>query len=125
VDDFARDLATALATPVGEQGNLLSGGQARRVALARAFARDSSLVLLDEPTAGLDSENERLITASLHQLAQGRTMIMLTHRLATARAADRIAVMAEGMVVEQGSHQDLLAVNGVYAGLVRGSEAEP
>lgn len=125
VDDFARDLATALATPVGEQGNLLSGGQARRVALARAFARDSSLVLLDEPTAGLDSENERLITASLKQLAQGRTMIMLTHRLATARAADRIAVMAEGMVVEQGSHRDLLAANGIYAELVRGSEAGP
>lgn len=124
VDDFARDLATALATPVGEQGNLLSGGQARRVALARAFARDASLVLLDEPTAGLDNENERLITASLQQLAQGRTMIMLTHRLAIARAADRIAVMADGMVVEQGSHQALLAANGVYARLVRASEAE-
>jgi ABC-type multidrug transport system fused ATPase/permease subunit len=123
VDDFARDLATALATPVGEQGNLLSGGQVRRVALARAFAKDASLVLLDEPTAGLDSENERLITASLRQLAQGRTMIMLTHRLDIARAADRIAVMATGKVIEQGSHHDLLAANGVYAELFHGSEA--
>lgn len=123
VDDFSRDLATALATPVGEQGNLLSGGQVRRVALARAFAKDASLVLLDEPTAGLDSENERLITASLRQLAQGRTMIMLTHRLDIARAADRIAVMAAGKVIEQGSHHDLLAANGVYAELFHGSEA--
>jgi ATP-binding cassette, subfamily C, bacterial CydD len=74
VDDFAGDLATGLATATGEQGNQLSGGQARRVALARAFAKDSSLVLLDEPTAGLDSENERLIMASLKRLAQGKPL---------------------------------------------------
>ncbi|MFO8140969.1 MAG: thiol reductant ABC exporter subunit CydD, partial [Marinobacter sp.] len=117
VDDFTQDLASGLTTAVGEQGKLLSGGQARRVALARAFARDSSLVILDEPTASLDGENERLITASLQQLAQGRTVIMLTHRLATARAADRIAVMANGSVVEVGTHQDLLAANGTYTGL--------
>ncbi|MBM9535848.1 thiol reductant ABC exporter subunit CydD [Desulfobulbus alkaliphilus] len=117
VDDFAQDLTSGLATAVGEQGKLLSGGQARRVALARAFARKSSLVILDEPTASLDGENERLITAALQELARGRTMIMLTHRLETARAADRIAVMANGSVVEVGSHQDLLAAQGIYAGL--------
>lgn len=126
VDDFARDLASALATPVGEQGKLLSGGQARRVALARAFARDSPLVILDEPTASLDAENERLITASLQQLVQGKTVIMLTHRLETARAADRIAVMANGSVVEVGTHQGLLAANGTYGKLFRSdNKTEP
>ncbi len=111
-----------LATEVGEQGCKLSGGQVRRVALARAFAKDAPLLLLDEPTAGLDLENERMIMASLERLRQGRTMIMLTHRLDTARHADRIAVMANGMIIEQGSHQQLLERNGVYAGLLTGGE---
>ncbi len=110
-------LPRGLATPAGEQGLQLSGGQARRVALARAFAREASLILLDEPTAGLDLENERLIMAGLKQLVQGKTVIMLTHRLDTAQLADRIAVMAAGSIVEQGSHRQLLALNGVYARL--------
>jgi len=109
-----------LATEVGEQGCRLSGGQIRRMALARAFAKDAQLLLLDEPTAGLDLENERLIMASLERLRRGRTVIMLTHRLDTARSADRIAVMADGMVIEQGSHQQLLERNGIYAGMVSG-----
>lgn len=113
-------LVHGLATEVGEQGCLLSGGQVRRVALARAFAKDAPLLLLDEPTAGLDLENERLIMGSLERLRKDRTVIMLTHRLDTARLADRIAVMADGMIVEQGSHQQLLERNGVYAGLVTG-----
>jgi ATP-binding cassette, subfamily C, bacterial CydD len=114
----ADHLPQGLATPVGDQGNLLSGGQARRVALARAFARDASLLLLDEPTAGLDLENERLIIAALEELVRDKTVIMLTHRLDTATQADRIAVMVEGRVVEQGSHRQLLALNGAYARLV-------
>lgn len=113
-------LVHGLATEVGEQGCLLSGGQVRRVALARAFAKDAPLLLLDEPTAGLDLENERLIMASLERLRKDRTVIMLTHRLDTARLADRIAVMANGMIIEQGSHQQLLEMNGVYARLVTG-----
>ncbi len=113
----AGQLPQGLATPVGEQGMQLSGGQARRVALARAYARDASLVLLDEPTAGLDLENERLIMAGLKQLVQGKTVIMLTHRLDTAQLADRIAVMVAGKIVEQGSHAQLLEMNGVYADL--------
>lgn len=120
----AGQLARGLATPVGEQGIQLSGGQARRVALARAFAREASLVLLDEPTAGLDLENERLIMAGLKQLVRGKTVIMLTHRLDTARLADRIAVMAAGFIVEQGSHQQLLEINGVYARLAALGERE-
>lgn len=113
-------LPQGLATEVGEQGNRLSGGQARRVALARAFAKNAPLLLLDEPTAGLDLENERLIMESLERLRHGKTVIMLTHRLDTARHADRIAVMEEGMLVEQGSHQQLMENNSVYAGLVNG-----
>lgn len=113
-----------LATEVGEQGNLLSGGQGRRVALARAFAKNGPLLLLDEPTAGLDLENERLIMESLQRLRQGKTVIMLTHRLDTARLADRIAVMEGGKLVEHGSHQQLMANNAYYARLVSdGKEA--
>lgn len=118
VIDFAETLEQGLDTCIGEQGNRLSGGQARRVALARAFAKDAPVILLDEPTAGLDGENERLIMTSLKQLVRGKTVIMLTHRLDTAQAADRIAVMAEGTVIEQGNHADLLARNGTYARLL-------
>jgi ATP-binding cassette subfamily C protein CydD len=109
-----------LSTEVGEQGNLLSGGQARRVALARAFVKNAPLLLLDEPTAGLDLENERMIMESLERLHHDKTVIMLTHRLDTARYADQIAVMDDGMLVEQGSHHQLMENNSIYAGLVRG-----
>lgn len=116
--DFIDQLPHGLETCVGEQGNQLSGGQARRVALARAFVRKAPLILLDEPTAGLDNENERLIMDSLQLLARGKTVIMLTHRLDTAQLADRIVVMDEGAVIEQGSHRELLALHGTYARLI-------
>lgn len=118
LSDLIDQLPLGLDTCIGEQGNQLSGGQARRVALARAFAREAPLILLDEPTAGLDKENESLIMDSLQVLAQGKTVIMLTHRLDTAQLADRIAVMEAGAVIEQGSHQQLLALNGTYARLI-------
>jgi ATP-binding cassette subfamily C protein CydD len=119
-------LPQGLATEVGEQGNLLSGGQARRVALARAFAKDAPLLLLDEPTAGLDLENERLIMESLKRLPRGKTVIMLTHRLDTARLADRIAVIEGGRLVEHGSHEQLMENKASYAKLVSGgTEAIP
>lgn len=114
------ELPQGLATEVGEGGKLLSGGQARRVALARAFAKNAPLLLLDEPTAGLDVENERLIMESLQRLRQGKTVIMLTHRLDTAQLADRIAVMEGGRLVEHGSHQQLMENKGPYARLVSG-----
>jgi len=118
LSDLIDQLPLGLDTCIGEQGNQLSGGQARRVALARAFAREAPLILFDEPTAGLDKENESLIMDSLQVLAQGKTVIMLTHRLDTAQLADRIAVMEAGTVIEQGSHQQLLALNGAYARLI-------
>ncbi len=114
------ELPQGLTTEVGEQGNLLSGGQARRVALARAFAKNAPLLLLDEPTAGLDLENERLIIENLKRLRHGKTVIMLTHRLDTARLADRIAVMEGGKLVEHGSHQQLMENRAYYARLVSG-----
>jgi ATP-binding cassette subfamily C protein CydD len=117
-DKLAATAEQSLDLAVGEQGNQLSGGEARRVALARAFAKDAPLILLDEPTARLDRENEQLIMSSLKQLAPGRTLIMLTHRLDTARNADRIAVMAAGAVVEEGKHEELMALDRVYAELV-------
>ncbi len=117
-DKIAVTTTQSLDLAVGEQGNQLSGGEARRVALARAFAKDASLILLDEPTAGLDRKNEHLIMTSLKQLAPGKTLIMLTHRLDTARNADRIAVMADGAVIEQGTHHELMTQDGVYAELV-------
>lgn len=126
VTEFSTDLARGLDAPVAEQGQNISGGQARRVALARAFAKDAPLLLLDEPTAGLDAANERLVMQSLKRLAHNRTVIMLTHRLDTARAADRIVVMAEGTVAEEGDHRSLLALGGLYAQLVRhGTTALP
>ena len=118
VDKIGTTLEHNLDLAVGEQGNQLSGGEARRVALARAFVKDAPLILLDEPTAGLDRENEQLIMTSLKQLAQGKTLIMLTHRLDSARAADRIAVMAAGTIVEQGTHQELMTPGSAYAKLV-------
>jgi ATP-binding cassette subfamily C protein CydD len=118
-DKIAVTLEQSLDLAVGEQGNKLSGGEARRVALARAFVKNASLILLDEPTAGLDRENEQLIMTSLKQLAPGKTLIMLTHRLDTAQIADRIAVMAAGAVVEQGTHAELMGLNGVYTRLVK------
>lgn len=112
-------LPEGLTTDVGEQGNRLSGGQARRVALARAFAKNAPLLLLDEPTAGLDLENERLIMESIERLRRGKTVIMLTHRLDTAIRADRIAVMEAGVIVEEGHHEQLMAQGGVYSDLVK------
>ncbi|MBB5021545.1 heme ABC transporter permease/ATP-binding protein CydD [Desulfurispira natronophila] len=124
--DFSESLRGGLDAPVGEQGNLLSGGQARRVALARAFIKDAPLLLLDEPTAGLDGENESLIMESLQKLAVGRTVVMLTHRLKTARLATRIAVMESGRVVELGSHAELMNQQGYYFQLVNsGQEVLP
>jgi ATP-binding cassette subfamily C protein CydD len=107
--DFARHLPGGLDTPVGEHGFGLSRGQAQRVALARAFLKDAPLLLLDEPTAGLDAENEALIIDALKSLTQGRTVLMSTHRLTNIQQADRIMVMENGRIIEQGTYADLTA----------------
>jgi ATP-binding cassette subfamily C protein CydD len=112
--DFSRQSPAGLETQVGEQGAGISRGQAQRVALARAFLKDAPLLLLDEPTAGLDTENESLIMDALNRLSRGRTVLMLTHRLTNIKHADRILVLENGCVVEQGNYSELIAGGGVF-----------
>lgn len=107
--EFADRLPAGLDAPVGEQGRRLSRGQAQRVALARAFLADAPLLLLDEPTAGLDSVNERLVVSAIEALRHGRTVIMVTHRMANIQNSDRVLVLAGGGIAEEGRFQDLLA----------------
>jgi ATP-binding cassette, subfamily B, bacterial MsbA len=117
VADFLPALPQGLDTRVGPRGSALSGGQRQRVAIARALIRQAPILLLDEATSALDAQSERLVQDALDRLAQGRTTLVIAHRLATVQGADRILVMDRGQVVEAGSHPDLLALGGVYASL--------
>ena len=117
--EFLRRLPEGLETFMGEGGARLSGGQRQRIAIARALLRDAPLLLLDEATSSLDAESERLVQASLERLFENRTTMVIAHRLATVRAADRIIVMDRGRIVEEGSHDSLSARGGLYAKLAR------
>jgi len=117
--DFIAALPQGYDTLLGPAGGRLSGGQKQRVALARALLRDPRVLLLDEATSALDAENEALVQAALARLRQGRTTLVIAHRLATVREADRIVVMQDGRAVEQGNHATLMAADGLYARLVR------
>ncbi len=119
--EFIADLPLGYDTPMGERGFRLSGGQAQRVALARAFLKDAPLLILDEPTAHLDPESEALIRRALDRLVQGRTVLIVAHRLSTVHTADQIAVLAGGHLVESGRHGLLLARRGAYFDLVHGA----
>ncbi len=98
---------------------MLSGGQKQRIAIARAILRDAPVLLLDEATSALDAESERLVQAAVDKLAAGRTTLIVAHRLATVKKADRILVFEDGRVVAQGSHEALVAEGGLYARLAR------
>lgn len=117
--EFADRMPQGLDTPVGEKGHRLSRGQAQRVALARAFLADTPLLLLDEPTAGLDAANERLVVEAIDRLSHGRTVIMVTHRMANVRDNDRILTLAGGGIAEDGCYRDLMAARGPLFNLLQ------
>ena len=115
--EFIMSMPGGYDAPIGERGITLSGGQRQRIGIARAFIRNAPMLILDEPTAALDSEAEQVVFEGLQRLARGRTVIMIAHRLNTLRTADRILVLDRGTIAETGTHEHLLSVNGIYAGL--------
>jgi ABC-type multidrug transport system fused ATPase/permease subunit len=117
--DFISAMPHGYDTLVGERGLSLSGGQRQRIGIARAIIRNSPILILDEPTAALDTESERLVMEGLSKLMKGRTVITIAHRLSTIRDSDKIIVLDGGVVAEQGSHDELLKLNGIYAELHR------
>jgi ABC-type multidrug transport system fused ATPase/permease subunit len=115
--EFVARLPQGLDTPVGPRGGQLSGGQRQRVAIARALLRDAPILLMDEATSALDAESEVRVQEALETLSKNRTTLVIAHRLATVRAADKIVVMDQGRVVDEGRHEELLAHGGIYARL--------
>jgi subfamily B ATP-binding cassette protein MsbA len=118
--EFIERLPLGLETRVGERGVKLSGGQRQRIAIARVFLKDPAIVVLDEATSSLDSESERLVEEAMVELLRGRSTLIIAHRLSTVRRADRVAVLDHGRIVEEGTHDALLAHEGTYAKLYRG-----
>jgi ATP-binding cassette, subfamily B, bacterial len=116
---FIAALPHGYETPVGERGVTLSGGQRQRIAIARAILRNAPLLLLDEATSSLDAESETQVAAALAELMKQRTTIVIAHRLATVLSCDRILVMEEGQIVEEGTHQSLASAGGLYARLAK------
>ena len=118
-EGFISALPQGFDTDVGERAKTLSGGQRQRLALARALVRDAPILLLDEATSALDAENERLVQKALDEAMIGRTTLVIAHRLATVLSADRIVVMEDGRVVDEGSHSELVSRGGLYARLAK------
>ena len=116
--EFVSELPLQLDTNIGDSGNKLSGGQKQRLSIARAVLKNPPIMILDEATSALDTESERLVQKALENMMMNRTSIVIAHRLSTIQNADQIIVMQKGKIVEQGKHQELLALNGTYKKLV-------
>ena len=114
-----KELPDGIDSIVGDNGNRLSGGQRQRLAIARAIYKNAPILILDEATSALDSESERQVQDALERLMAGRTTLVIAHRLSTIEHADRIVVLEHGKVVENGSHEDLIKQDGLYANLHR------
>jgi ABC-type multidrug transport system fused ATPase/permease subunit len=115
--EFISRMPMGYDSPVGDRGTTLSGGQRQRIGIARALIRDNPILILDEPTAALDAESEALVVEAMERLMRGRTVITIAHRLSTLRNADRIIVVKDGVVAEEGTHEELLNRHGIYAQL--------
>ena len=116
-DEFISRMPNGYQTFVGDRGDTLSGGQRQRIGIARAIIRNNPILILDEPTAALDTESERLVIQALERLMKGRTVLTIAHRLSTIRDANKILVLKDGVVAEQGTHDQLVALGGTYAEL--------
>ena len=117
LEEFVKDLPNGLDTEIGERGLLLSGGQKQRLAIARAFVKDAPIVILDEATSALDNKSERVVQEALDNLMKNRTVIVIAHRLSTIQNANKIVVINDGQIAEQGTHDELLAKGGAYSAL--------
>lgn len=123
--DFIINLPQGYDTRIGERGGLLSGGQKQRIAIARSLISEPKVLLLDEATSALDPHAEGVVQEALNRASQNRTTLVIAHKLATIRNADHIVVMSSGRIAEQGRHDDLVALNGIYHNLVRAQDLSP
>lgn len=121
-NDFIENLPEGYNTVIGERGLTLSGGERQRLSIARAILKDSPILVLDEATASVDAESEKLIQTAIDELSGRKTAVIVAHRLSTIRNADNIIVMDDGMVAEQGTHEELIAAGGIYHELVKAQE---